>query len=66
MSKARPNTYCVYTLKTFLGDAECWISCYPQQKWECEIKGDKVTLDRKGITLIIPKADFEKHWKAVE
>ena len=66
MSKARPKTVCVYTLKTFLGNAECWISCYPQQKWGCEIKRDKVTLDRKGITLTIPKADFEKYWKVVE
>ena len=66
MSKARAKTVCVYTIKTFLGDAECWISCYPQQRWEYEIKGDKVTLDRKGITLIIPKEDFEKYWKVVE
>ena len=64
--KARPKSFIMYTIKTFLGDAECWISCYPQQKWECEIKGDKVTLDRKSISLIIPKADFDKHWKVVE
>lgn len=66
MIKVRPKTMCIYTLKTFLNDAECWICCYPQQKWECEIKGDKVVLDRKGVTLTIPKEDFEKHWKEVE
>ena len=66
MSKARPKTVCVYTIKTFLRDAECWISCYPQQKWEYEVKGDKVILDRKSITLIIPKADFENSWKVVK
>ena len=66
MNKARPKTYFIYTLKTFLGDAECWISCYPQQKWEYEIKADKVTLRRKGIALTIPKADFEEHWKVVQ
>jgi len=66
MSKARTKTFCIYTLRTFLGEAECWITCYPQQKWEYEIKGEKVELNRKGISLIIPKNEFEKHWKVVE
>lgn len=66
MNQARPKSFVMYTLKTFLGNAECWISCYPQQKWEYGIKGDKVTLNRKGISLTIPKTDFEKHWKVVE
>lgn len=64
--KARPKSYVTYTIKTFIRDAECWISCYPQQKWGCEIKGDKVTLDRKGVSLTIPKGDFDNHWKVVE
>lgn len=62
--KARPKAYCIYTLKTFDG-AECWISCYPQQKWECEIKENKVVLSKKGLTLIILKTDFERQWKVV-
>lgn len=62
--KARPKTYCIYTLKTLNG-AECWISCYPQQKWECEIKKNEVVLNKKGLTLIIPKTDFERQWKVV-
>ena len=66
MGKVRVKTFLIYTLKTFLGDAECWISCYPQQKWEYRVKGDKVTLDRKNISLTIPKTDFEKHWRVVE
>ena len=66
MNKARVKTVCVYNIKTFTGKAECWLSCYPQQKWEYEVKGDKVWLDRKGITLIIPKEEFEKHWKVIE
>lgn len=66
MGKARPKTFCIYTLKTFLDDAECWIYCYPQQKWEYREHGDRVTVDRKCISLTIPKTDFEKHWKAVE
>ena len=65
MSKVRPKTFCMYNIKTFLRDAECWISCSPQQRWECEIKGDKVTLERKGISLTIPKEDFDKHWREV-
>lgn len=66
MGKSRTKTFVIYTLKTFLGDAECWISCYPQQKWEYNIKGDKVTVDRKGVSLTIPKDDFEKRWKIVD
>jgi len=66
VNKARPKSFVIYTLKTFLGNAECWISCYPQQKWEYEVKENKVTLSRKGISLTIPKADFEKQWKAVQ
>ena len=66
MNRARPKTFIIYTIKTFSGDAECWISCFPQQKWEYEVKNNKVTLRRKGIALTIPKDDFEKHWKVVE
>lgn len=66
MSKARPKIFCIYTIKTFSGDAECWIYCYPQQKWICEIKGDKVTLNRKNVSFTIPKTNFERQWKVVE
>ena len=66
MNKARPKSFVIYSIKTFSGDAECWISCYPQQRWEYEVKENKVTLRRKGITLIIPKVDFEKRWKVVQ
>ena len=65
MNKARPKSFVIYSIKTFSGDAECWISCYPQQRWEYEVKENKVTLRRKGIALIIPKVDFEEHWKVV-
>lgn len=32
MAKARPNEAATYTVQTFSGDAEVWISCFPQQK----------------------------------
>lgn len=65
MNKARPKSFIIYTLKTFLDDAECCITCYPQQQWEYEIKDNKAILRRKYISLIIPKEDFEKYWKVV-
>ena len=66
MNIARPNTFVIYNIKAFISSAECCISCYPQQKWEYEIEEYKVTLRRKGISLTIPKEDFEKHWKVVQ
>lgn len=66
MSKARPKSFVMYRIATFDRQAECYISCYPQQKWECYIDGNKVTLSKKGISFSIPKEDFEKQWKIVE
>lgn len=66
MNKVRPKTVCMYSLKGLLGEAICFIHCYPQQKWEYRVKGNKVTLERKGISLTIPKADFDKYWKVIE
>lgn len=64
--KARPKEAATYTVQTFSGDAEVWISCFPQQIWEYwEING-KVTVSRKNISLTIPKEEFEKHWKVAE
>lgn len=64
--KARPKEAATYTVATFSGDAEVWISCFPQQIWECREKGKKVTLSRKNVSLTIPKEEFEKHWKVVK
>ena len=66
MAKARPKEAATYTVQTFSGDAEVWISCFPQQIWEYRENGRKVTVSRKNISLTIPKEDFEKHWKVVE
>lgn len=65
MNKARPRIFVMYNIKTFFGDAEVWISCYPQQKWEYSVTHNKVTLTRKGISLTIPREDFEKRWKVI-
>lgn len=63
--KARPITAIVYTITVF--NAECWISCYPQQKWEVSDKDDRmVTLSYKNITLRMPIEEYEKKWKEVE
>ena len=64
--KARPNEAATYTVQTFSGDAEVWISCFPQQIWEYWERNGKVTVRRKNISLTIPKEEFEKHWKVVE
>ncbi|MGN0352403.1 MAG: hypothetical protein ACI4ES_12190 [Roseburia sp.] len=66
MSKARVKSCIIYRIATFDGQAECYIDCYPQQRFEYRVNGDRVTLDRKGISLVIPKEDFDKHWKVVE
>ena len=64
--KARPKEAATYTVRTFSGDAEVWIYCFPQQRWKYREKGGKVTLILKNIFLTIPKEEFEKHWKVVE
>lgn len=64
--KARPKEAATYAAQTFSGDAEIWISCFPQQIWECRENGKKVTVSRKNISLTILKEEFEKHWKVVE
>ena len=64
--KARPKTFVTYIVSTFNGDAEVWISCFPQQIWEYRESGKKVTVSRKNISLTIQKEEFEKHWKVVE
>lgn len=69
MHKARPRTFVTYRIATFDGKAECYINCYPQQKWECvRFSNDKkgIVLSWKNISLTIPKEDFEKHWKVVD
>ena len=55
----------MYRIATFDGKAKCLIDCFPQQKWKCGISDKTVTLERKGTTLMIPKEDFEKHWKVI-
>lgn len=64
--KARPNEAATYIVATISGDAEVWISCFPQQIWEYRESGKKVTVSRKNISLTIPKEEIEKHWKVVE
>lgn len=64
MAKFRPKTFVTYTISA--DDAEAWISCWPQQIWECRDRGRKVTLSWKNVSLTIPREEFEKHWKVVE
>ena len=66
MKYAKVNHYTMYTIATFDGKAKCLIDCHPQQIWQCEIIDKTVALARKGMTLMIPKEDFEKYWKVVE
>lgn len=64
--RARPKEAAIYTVQTFSGDAEVWISCFPQQIWEYREINGKVTVSRKNISLTIPKEEFEKHWEVAE
>ena len=66
MSKARPKRFVIYRIASFDGQAECHIYCYPQQKWEYSIDGNKVELSRKEVDMYIPKEYFDLHWKVVE
>jgi len=72
MKKARPKTYVMYSIyriATFDKSAECYIHCYPQQRWDFEqapFNVNSVQLSYKNIIIIIPKEDFEKKWKVVE
>lgn len=63
--KVRPKKYFILTISNFMGDAKVYINCYPQQKWNCVIKGNEVYLGYKQIYLVIPKEDFEKYWMEV-
>ena len=61
--KARPKSYVMYRIVSFLGEAECYIHCYPQQKWDANIRDNEhVELSRNNIDFIIPKEDFDKQW----
>lgn len=67
MAKVRPIAFVMYRIAAFLGDAECYIYCYPQQKWDAENTDDgRVELSRKNVTFIIPNDDFNRNWKVVE
>lgn len=66
MGTARPKGYVVFSIRNFTGEAECFIHCYPQQKWCYFIHDSKVKLCYKNLDLIIPKADFEKYFVEVE
>lgn len=60
------SNWCMYKFNCFDGSA-AYINCYPQQKWEVVLsdKNGMVLLDRKGISIEIPKAEFEKNWRIV-
>ena len=65
--KARPREFVMYKITALLGEAECYISCFPQQRWDFKERDKKhVKLSRKHLTMVIPKEDFEKHWKMVD
>lgn len=66
MRYAKIKHYTLYRIATFNEKAVCYIDCYPQQKWEYYVRDDGVLLKRKGISLILPKEDFEERWKEVE
>ena len=64
--KARPNTFVTYTFGAFNGNTEVWIHCRPQQKWDYQDTIGKVVLRWKNMSMVLPKKEFEKHWKVIE
>lgn len=65
---AIPRTYVTYRFG-FDSRSACYIYCCPQQKWEAkeaDTNGRYVELSRKGVSITIPRYDFESHWKEVE
>ena len=52
--KARPKTFVAYTVATFNGDAEVWVHCWPQQKWDYLEDRGKVILSRKNMSMSLP------------
>lgn len=64
---ARPRTYVTYRFG-FDSRSACYIHCCPQQKWEAkeaDVAGRYVALSRKGVSMTIPRYDFESYWKEV-
>lgn len=61
----KPRTYVMFRVAAFDGKAECYIHCYPQQKWRCRVDGKTANLEYKNISLSIPIADYEKYFMEV-
>lgn len=64
----RPRTHLTYFFGID-GGAMSRIQCHPQQKWEAKqagTDGRHVELSRKGVSITIPREDFESHWKEVD
>ena len=59
---ARPRDYLLYRMATPGEKAKCYIHCFPQQRWETTFDDREVILEHQGITIIIPRAEFEKTW----
>ena len=65
---ARPRTYVAYRFG-FDSRSACYVHCFPQQRWEAKqtgTDGKYVALSRKGVSITIPRYDFESYWKEVE
>ena len=65
---AKPRTYVTYRFG-FSSSAVCYVHCCPQQRWEVVGRPEgrtNVELSRKGVSITIPREDFESHWKEVE
>lgn len=61
------SSWSIYKFGCFDGSA-AYVYCYPQQRWEVSISdiSDKVMLSRNGVTIEVPKAEFEKNWRVID
>ena len=59
---ARPRDYLLYRMATPGEKAKCYIHCFPQQRWLCTFSDQGVILENQGVTIIIPRTDFDKEW----
>ncbi len=62
---ARPRAYVTYRFG-FDSRSACYIHCWPQQRWEAKETdngGRYVELSHKNVSIVIPRGDFEEHWR---
>lgn len=64
--KARTKSYIIKKISNNSGTSQCYIHCYPQQKWSCSFVGNEVHLTYKHLDLCIERSEFDTYWMIIE